>query len=147
MSLVMALIFLTILVLTGTSATMNTNLQEHMAGNTRNRDLALEAGEAALKDAEKTLTTWRTGVFDGSGGLLAYDANHANDAAYWGDSTHWGSYRRPTQTLSQVVEQPKYVVEKMANVGTTEYYRVTARGVGGESNAVVVLQALYTYTP
>jgi type IV pilus assembly protein PilX len=148
----MALIFLTILMLLGTSATLNTNLQERMAGNTRNRDLAFQAAEAALKDAETTLTAWRTLVFDGTvAGLITYDPNdpnqdHGNDADYWG-STNWSSSRSPAQSLSQVAEQPRYIVERMPNVAATEYYRVTARGVGGDPNAVVILQALYTYTP
>jgi len=148
-TLVMALIFLCILILTGASVTLNTNFEERMAGNTRNRDLAFEAAEAALRDAEKTLTVWRASAFDGSmPGLIAYDTTHTNDSSYWGDTTHWASYRTPSQSLTQVAEQPKYVVEKMASIGTTEYYRVTARGVGGRnSNAVVVLQALFTYSP
>jgi type IV pilus assembly protein PilX len=159
-SLVMALIFLTILMLLGTSATLNTNLQERMAGNTRNRDLAFQAAEAALKDAETTLTAWRTSPFDGSAGLVNGNPipAHTNDATYWGSSVNldslvdanyanWSSYRSPTQNLGQVAEQPRYIVEKLPDVGTTEYYRVTARGVGGDSNAVVILQALYTYTP
>ncbi|HYE34438.1 pilus assembly PilX family protein [Methylocaldum sp.] len=150
-ALVMALTFLTILILTGTSAALNTSLQEHMAGNTRNRNLAFQAAEAALKDAEITLTTWRTSAFDGSvPGLRTYVATQANDSVYWGTTYDWtaaANYRTPTQTVAGVAEQPKYVVEKMPNNGATEYYRVTARGVGGEINAVVVLQALYTYTP
>jgi type IV pilus assembly protein PilX len=145
--------------LLGTSATLNTNLQERMAGNTRNRDLAFQAAEAALKDAESTLTAWRTLAFDGSvDGLITYDATHGNDADYWGstvnldslvdaDYPNWSSSRSPAQSLSQVAEQPRYIVERMPNVAATEYYRVTARGVGGDLNAVVILQALYTYTP
>lgn len=155
-SLVMALIFLTILMLLGTSATLNTNLQERMAGNTRNRDLAFQAAEAALKDAESTLTAWRTGAVsppgfdDSQPGLIPYVPAHPNDASYWGATYDWSNpenYRTSAQSLSQVAEQPRYVVEKLPDIGTTEYYRVTARGVGGDLNAVVILQALYTYTP
>ncbi len=139
-SLVMALIFLTVMILMGTSATVNTNLQERMAGNTRNRDLAFEAAEAALRAAGSTLLNSATRA-----AVPAYYPANANDAAYWAayDWTNSGSY--PSQTISQVHSQPKYVVEKMPTVGTTEYYRVTARGVGGDSNAVVILQALYSY--
>ncbi len=146
-SLPVALIFLTLLALAGTSATLSTNLQERMASNARSRNLAFEAAEAALKDAENTLATWRTAAFNGTGGLLVYNASRPNDATYWGDPAHWTSYRNPAQILSQVAEQPRYVAEKLPPVGAAEYYRVTVRGVGGDANAVVVLQALYTYTP
>ena len=135
MSLVMALVFLTILVLVGSSATLNTELQERMAGNTRNRDLAFQAAEAALRATESTLC--------GSAGTLAYDATHSNDATYWG-SFDWVSNGTQGPALNQVATAPRYVVEKMAPIGSTNYFRVTARGVGGDSNAVVVLQALYT---
>jgi len=145
------MIFLTLLILVGTSAMMNTNLEERMAGNTRNRDLAFEAAEAALRHAESTLTTWRTAVFDGTAaGLLPYDATRTNDHEYWGNTYNWtSSYRTlpDAQKLSQVAAQPQYVVQRMPDILTTEYYRVTARGVGGDANAVVILQALYTYTP
>jgi type IV pilus assembly protein PilX len=149
-SLVMSMIFLSLLILVGTSAMMGTNLEERMAGNTRNRDLAFQAAEAALKHAESTLTSWRAAVFDGTDGLLPYDATRTNDREYWGNTYNWtSSYRTlpDAQKLNQVAAQPKYVVQRMPKILTTEYYRVTARGVGGDSNAVVILQALYTYTP
>lgn len=149
MTLLVSLIFLTILSLLGIWAVTNNNLQERMAGNTRNRDLAFQAAEAALDHAENTLTTWRGGPFNGSvSGLASYDATQANDATYWRDITHWASYRQvPVGTLNQVAEQPRYIVEKMPDVGTVEYYRVTARGVGGSTNAVAILQTIVTYTP
>jgi type IV pilus assembly protein PilX len=136
MSLVMALVFLTILVLAGSSATLNTDLQERMAGNTRNRDLAFQAAEAALRATESTLCA-------SAGTLALYDATHSNDATYWG-SFDWVNNGTQGPVLNQVATAPRYVVEKMDPIGGTNYLRVTARGVGGDSNAVVVLQALYT---
>jgi type IV pilus assembly protein PilX len=148
MTLLVAMIFLLMLAMVGVWSASKNSLEERMAGNTRNRDLAFQAAEAALDYAEQTLTTWRTGSFNGSNGLLAYSATRANDSAYWRDTTHWASYRQvPTGNLNQVAEQPKFVVEKMNPVGSVEYYRVTARGVGGDSNAVVILQTIVTYTP
>lgn len=147
-TLMIAMVFLGILALLGSGAAGNISLQERMAGNFRNRDLAFQAAEAALRDAENTLTTWRTSSFAGGvAGLSTYDADLANDTAYWSDTAHWANYRNPVYHLNRVAEQPRYVVEKMPCVNNTEYYRVTARGVGGDSNAVVVLQAVYSYTP
>lgn len=148
-TLVMSLIFLMILTLLGIWSATNNGLQERMAGNSRNRDLALQSAEAALTYAEHTLTTWRSGTFDGSQtGFLTYDATRANDVAYWRTDSSWTSVlQTPAGTVNQVAEQPKYIVEKMPAVGTVEYYRVTARGIGGESNSVVILQTIITYTP
>lgn len=145
---IVALVFLVILALLGGSAVLNNSFQERMAGNTRNRDLALQAAEAALKDAENTLTTWRALSFDGSvAGLSTYNPSQANDADYWRNTNNWASYRTPGQTLNQVAQQPRYRVERMPSVGSAEYYRVTARGVGGDVNAVVVVQVVLSYTP
>lgn len=46
--------------------------------------------------------------------------------------------------VAEVAAQPQYIVEKMTNSGGAKRYRVTARGVGGDANAVVILQAVYT---
>jgi len=147
-TLLIALIFLLMLSMLGIWGATNNTLQERMAGNSRNRDLAFEAAEAALDYAENTLTTWRTGGFDGTNGLLAYDVTRANDATYWRNTANWASYRQvPVGNLNQVAEQPRYIVEKMNPIGSVEYYRITARGVGGDSNAVAILQTIVTYTP
>ena len=148
-TLLISLIFLMVLALLGIWAVSNNSMQERMAGNARNRDLALAAAEAALKHAESTLTTWRAGPFDGSvSGLLPYASATANDLTYWRDISHWSSYRQvPTGTLNQIAEQPRYILQQMPGVGSVEYYRVTARGVGGDATSVVVLQSIVTYTP
>lgn len=156
MTLLVSLIFLLILSILGIWSVSNNILQERMAGNTRNRDLAFEAAEAALDHAESTLTTWRTGPFDGSGGLFPYNAVNAivtenptqpNDASFWRNSANWISYRQvPVGNLNQVAEQPRFIVELKSKVGKVETYRITARGVGGNSNAVAILQSIVTYT-
>jgi type IV pilus assembly protein PilX len=147
-TLIVSLIFLMALAMLGLAAARNNILQEHMSGSTRNRDLALQAAEAALKDAEQTLPSWRLLAFDGSqSGLGTYDATLPNDAPFWKAGTNWASYRTPATALNQVAEQPRYRVEKMPDTGTEERYRITARGVGREATAVVVVQTVVSYTP
>lgn len=155
-TLVMTLVFLVVLAMLGTWAASNNVLQERMAGNTRNRDVALQAAEAALKDAELTIATWRTQAFDGTHGLSAWSAAAANDKAYWQDPARWTSFRAPPSgSLERVAAAPKYVVEKMPNtpnpsdpsVFDVENYRVTARTVGADASAVVILQTIIQYIP
>ena len=115
-TLVMTLIFLIVLSMLGTWAASNNVLQERMAGNTRNRDVALQAAEAALRDAELTIGTWRTQTFDGTHGLYAWTAATANDRAYWQDPARWTTFRTlPSGSLTRVAAAPKYIVEKMPN--------------------------------
>lgn len=152
-TLIVALIFLVVMTLLGIAAAQNSSLEERMAGNTRNRDLAFQAAEAALDHAQQNLFAGENisslGFGTGSPGLLIYDAATANDANYWGTTYTWSTAtaRQPTATLNQVAAQPLYVVEKMPDVVTTQYYRVTARGVGKDSSAVVIVQAVFSYTP
>lgn len=157
MALLMSVIFLLILAMLGIWATSTNVLQERMAGGARSRDLALQAAEAALEYAENTTNAWRAGPFDGSViGLLPYNATDANDATYWKDGTRWANASVvPVGNLNQVNQAPKFVIQKLANtpnpsnpsVVNVENYRITARAVGKDASAVVVLQSIVSYTP
>lgn len=155
--LVVALIFLVILGLIGISVAQNNMLEERMTGNTRNRDLAFQAAEAALKHAGKYLTTYasETNWNGTAAGLVAYSPTDSNDAEYW-RSYGWASVRNPDNisTLS-TNNQPRYIVQKLPDKASTNYFRVTAMGLSGDNSAydptksqnkaVVILQAVYCY--
>lgn len=158
-TLIVALIFLAVLALLGATAAQNSVLEERMAGNTRDRDLAFQAAEAAIEDAKLNIATLRTQL--GAAGLV--DASncavtnappcylsHGNDAAYWTNTFVWNAAnaRHPTQNLNQVAQQPLFILEKISTgPGTLETYRVTARGVGKSANAVSITQEAFNYTP
>lgn len=147
-SLLIALVFLVIMAMLGVTVANVTTLQERMAGNTRDRDLALQAAELALRDAEKRLEDL---VF--RGGALTYVATNANDDAFWqtcfeGSAGPCAVKYTPTTPLptdgsGAVASQPQYVVERKPDIGATEIYRVTARGFGGSATSVVIIQAEY----
>lgn len=160
-----ALIFLIMLSLLGLNAAQMSGLEEKMAGNARNRDLAFQAAEAALNFAAQNLTTYSTQVAQPGGtnpgalpaGLRQFNnclpntvgywnGNGANDCSGTSQSFSWVSTTTitPTFTLQKVDSQPRFVVDRLSDVGATQRYRVTARGVGGDSNAVVILQAMFT---
>ncbi len=150
-TLIVALIFLAILMLLGVTVAQTTSMEERMAGNTRDRDLALQSAEAALSAADLALRALRdptTGVinaaFDGSTpGYVTYSPANASDAAYW-NAYDWANGSQSAGTsLSQVSAQPRYVIEKLPDAATTQRFRVTARGVGASANTVVILQAGY----
>ncbi len=70
----MALIFLVLLTLLGVSAMQTATMEERMAGNMRNENLAFQAAEAALRDAEDLLGgAAPPTTFNGTGGL--YDTS------------------------------------------------------------------------
>lgn len=147
-TLVVALIFLIVLSLLGVAAVQNNTLQERMAGNTRDRDLAFESAEAAIGDARDKIATLRPGPWDGSAtGLSTYDPARDNNLAYWANAANWTSHKTPSATIANVSAQPQYRIEKKPPVGSTEFYRVTARGFGASNTTVVILQAEFSYTP
>ena len=172
-TLIVALIFLGVLALLGITAAQVMSLEERMAGNARNKDLAFQAAEAALNAAQADIYSGAMPVSvasfpgniktPGSGGMYQFDLCNPNGRDFWNGSTamknctgasvgpfDWsaaGAAKTPTVSLSDgIKEQPKYIVEWMPPLaGATARYRVTARGVGGDDNAVVILQAIYQY--
>jgi type IV pilus assembly protein PilX len=162
--LVVALIMLTIITLLGVSAMQVTSMEERMAGNARDRSLAFQAAEAALRDGERFLTQAVLPTFDGTNGL--YPAPAAGAMPIWAQAdgslqgkAFWETNGRVYgDTVDGVAEQPRYVIEEISvcrpGVGDSwksnapceelaEFYRVTARGIGGSANAIVVLQSTY----
>lgn len=164
-TLIVALIFLAILAMLGVTAARNSIMEERMAGNTRDRDLAFQAAEAALKGFEIDLADGvvdtASGYFDRSNCTVPTDSacylSHDNNQAYWNGLTmadgQWSDADAKAFSAFQssegliVAKHPRYIVERIPDVGTMKRYRVTARGVGKSTDTVVILQAEYNYTP
>lgn len=159
-ALIIALVFLLVMTLIGTTAMQGTSQQEGMAGNLRNRNLAFQAAEAALRIAElrvdpavsPTLPTFdNTGANVGLGATLASitDWNTQTQLAY------------ATAILNEIFAQPRYIIENLGWVTISDpasagysaradapppgnnFYRITARGLGGTADAVAILQTTY----
>lgn len=109
----------------------------------------------------------------GGDGFLPNGECHSNDITYWRDTFNWGTEGKASSDSpisstaidgALVAAQPRYVVERMPNVQycqpsgtlapctttgdtavTRDYYRVTTRGVGQDSNAIVILQTMYEF--
>lgn len=142
-ALIIALVFLLVMTLIGTTAMQGTSQQEGMAGNVRNRNLAFQAAEAALRDAENALDGGVTGI------ALVPNRDWVNFD--WTTATAYAS------ALDQLVAQPSYVIENVGWVTMSggenlavnapgmgsEFYRITARGLGGTADAIVILQTVY----
>ncbi len=60
-ALITGLIFLVVLTMIGLTAARMSSLEERMSGNMRDRSLAMQAAELALRDAEKDITGSGTG--------------------------------------------------------------------------------------
>ena len=144
-----SMIMLLLLTLISITSSQVAGLEEKMAGNSKDLNLAFQAAEAALRVGEAA--TAGTPVFyPTSVPRTAIDWTHAAVTTYSGG------------TLSGISQAPVYVIESLPatasnapgtggslQAGTPPdstsnlWYRVTARGTGGTTNAVVILQSTY----
>lgn len=156
MALVTGLIFMVVLTLLATVAMRNTIMEERMAGNTRDVDLAFQAAEAALRAGEQVVNGATLPTFGTTGPYLSVGVRDDN---YWLATHNWANNSIALATSpAGVAAAPRFVLEALPAVtggsggGTSlkfgalvdsGYYRVTARGVGGAPNTVVLLQTTY----
>ncbi|OZY83620.1 hypothetical protein CBP51_19645 [Cellvibrio mixtus] len=170
--LLVALIMVLLISVVGLAAIRGSGLQELMAGNMRDHNLAFQAAEAGLRAAETTirpeLEENALPLFTGGGHFN--DLNKANSEpkppTLW-DLDDWKSADNTVTTNMGLTlasgEQPRYVMEKLvvpitiaaaadgSGIDTAsmdsfeepEFYRVTSRGTGGTVNANVILQSVY----
>ena len=119
-SLVVSMIFILILAFLGLAAMRNSTLQERMANNMRDRNVALQAAELVLRDAERDLSSFKAdGVTFCAGGasgcrpagerpkLAIYRADYwswtSSFLAYWTATCNHGQcYVDPDDTTATV---------------------------------------------
>ncbi|WP_444929602.1 PilX N-terminal domain-containing pilus assembly protein [Microbulbifer sp. SSSA002] len=162
-TLLVGLVILLLMTFIGLAAIRGSGMQELMAGNMRDRQLAFQAAEAALRVAEAKLETEAEAaistLFDGDtvGYVEQMDGSSASD--FWLLYDWEGAAVSTSLGLSGVASQPMYVIERIegsvwnpndgGDIGAGNsvdeeapvYYRITSRGVGGTSSAVVILQS------
>lgn len=163
--LVVSLLILVVLTMIGVSSMTSSSLQEQMAGNFRDRQIAFQSAEVALAYAEEHLKgIVSNSVFDNTNGYYAFkngptDRN-AFDASWW-DGTK-DSLAFP-DNISGVRTPPRFVIEYRGDVGSpnntsgnfgSNYndtsaggelatYRITARGTGLSDKTQVIIQSYF----
>lgn len=161
MTLLVGLIMVLLMTLVGMAAIRGSNMQELMAGNMRDRNLAFQSAEAGLRVGENLLTNATIPVFDGTTTGLYQAMDDSSNTGFW-DTYSWDAASSTTSMgLMYVTSQPRYVIEEVTSTSTlsadggaidfaatlktedTVFYRVTSRGEGGTDGAVVILQSTY----
>ena len=170
--LIISLIMLLLLTLIGTTAMQSTSLEEKMAGNMRDRNIAFQAAESALRDAERDVSNSVTASARNISGItnfmadcgasttssttddgLCYNGPGGYDPPIWttanmtaAPSITYGTFTGATP-ITGLSAQPRYLIEgfKRTPPGGSEnyYYRITVRAQGANANTVVLLQAVY----
>ena len=155
--LVTSLLFLLVMSLLGVTAMSVALLEEKMAGNLRDRSLAFQAAETALRSTGLMLAA-SSGLADVSASIPCrtgwYDRiNCPLPAVSQDDLWLHGSIAAVVGGLAHVSAPPQYIVERLdcypwpMEKCDRFPFRVTVRAVGGTTSAVVMLQAVYLLAP
>ena len=170
--LIVGLIMLLLITVVGLASIRGSGMQELMAGNMRDRNIAFQTTESGLRLAEGTVDSLVANPFSGNG--------------LWEDLNVPGAPRTPVSTWQAeqwlavnnnivnaletnapgLVNNPRYVIEKMSlpigevaaadgsaigigsinqgnQVPEPDYFRITSRALGGTDTTEVVLQSTY----
>ncbi len=162
--LFVSLLLLVVLTLIGVTAARMQSVEEVIARNEDNHQLALQAGEAALREGEATLAA----------GILSdinFESNSAGTyvlltellgAGSIADTTNWGAgaitYAGPGLASVPLAAQPQYVLEALPPVQMpgdppcTAMYggasgctvtRVSAQATGGDGTSSITIQSIF----
>jgi len=166
MVLVVSLVILTVLTLLGVGAMQMDAIEEHMAGNMSDLNVAFQAAESGLRDGELDVlkNIGPATVFDSSctNGLCTVNDTSTPtwktlDWSNTGVTRAYGQYTGATP-LSNVAAQPRYIIEKLPTLAATtgesvavgikpsgngEAFRITALGYGGRPESKVMLQSIF----
>jgi type IV pilus assembly protein PilX len=169
-ALIVSLVILLIMTMIGLAAMRTSSMAEKMAANTMDMEIAFQATEIALRDAE----SWIEGLTaepdpndTGSNNVWTADAMdpdlnnpeswwHERNAAWWAANgiAHATNITFDTNGGTKTITTPRYIIEYQQFVtddlvvGTgggpstgRVYYRITARGTGGSDQSRVLLQS------
>ncbi|MFZ1180413.1 MAG: PilX N-terminal domain-containing pilus assembly protein [Herbaspirillum sp.] len=137
-ALLIVLVVLTIIMLLGLASAQTALMNEKSSRNDRDRQLAFQAAEAALHDAQVHLTDMR--------------ANSAAFSEQTDSYSDYGCYSGrffPHGAASLAARMPHYRIALLGKIADTQAaavqrYRITAVGFGARESTRVMLQVIYT---
>lgn len=168
MVLVVGLVMVLLITIIGMSAIRGSGLQESMAGNMRDRNIAFQAAESALREGEAVIgpsvpVLPAFSCLTGVGLCPDRNTTPQNSVIYW-TATNWTqTAKETTLAFEDVTSPPKYIVEElevdvgasaaaegsaidvggMQSTGDATPYRITAQGYGISPDTQVILQTTY----
>jgi len=166
--LFVALILLVILTLMGVVLARLQSVEERMAQNDQNHALAVQGAEATLRYVENNINSYSNSALyvGNTSGLYQFSATAAQPNAYlisgvWSSAGATLSYPFAPSTLG-VAQAPKFMIENLppvvppcqsasmkqygSSTPPAQVLRVTAKSVGGDTNATAELQEIISGT-
>ncbi len=163
-----SLILLLILTIIGLSAIQTTTIEERMAGNMRDSEIAFQSSEAAIRDAENFIDgTVSITAFNDANGLFNSDDTDGTAEPDFTLKSTWTSNTTSRVIGTQVpglsaTNQPRYFIKHVGTVTTlvnssrrlgsgrsggasagVEVFRITAKGFGASGKSQVVIRTYY----
>jgi len=163
-ALIIALIILLLLTIIMISALQVTTMEEKMAGNSQNHNVAFQAAESALREAEALIES----------GAVAFNPLQLSGAPFRNNATPYcvngmcsdssveeghlqsevfpgidGGMMTASTGIATIVAEPEYIIELIRtdpSVDSSRIYatfRITARAWGSDVNSLVELQSTY----
>jgi len=157
-ALIVSLLILVVMTLIGITAVSTSGLEERMAGNVRDDQVAFQAAEIALRGAEADIENLAsTAGFNGTNGQYPQDSTLDISP---GSSIWTGSNSKVySGALGDEKSAPRYVIEVLgtqgksdpvmggygtnSGIGAVTSFRITARGTGISDKSTVILQSYY----
>ncbi len=140
-ALIVALVLLLVITLLAVAGMQNTVLQERMAGNMHDRNIAFQQAEAGLRNAQAQIP--------GNVGQALPNTVSPRDPVYWADQQLTDRTPQSYQTYVEQLAVPaesdcpegEVCDEEFGAMTNINVFRVTSLGVGGTPDAIVILQA------
>jgi type IV pilus assembly protein PilX len=149
-SLIIVLLLLTVMIGLGTTALRTAEVNARVSGNERDRQLAFEAAEAALRDGESWIRITPPPATDFSVSCSQGLCLPSTTGTPQWRQVEWigtapinyghGSGEYPQAGL---VRAPRYIVEILPAIASGTPYRITATGWGRSPGGEVRLQSVY----
>lgn len=153
-ALLISLVMLLLISIIAVGAMQSSIMQERMSSNMHDRELAFQAAEAALRDAENYILATHPDVLVTEN--FVYVVNAAGNPSWSANPLGTtGTWRVIPTTIQGVAQQPQYYIELIdrrppgasTELGVEDpgisLFRVTARGFGGTAQTVAVLTSVY----
>ncbi|MHA7879898.1 MAG: pilus assembly PilX family protein [Saccharospirillum sp.] len=159
-ALLVSLVMLLLISIIAVGAMQSSILQERMSSNLQNRELALQAAETALREAERFLATNNNDTIstqDFTYQIAGVNVNGQSPPDWEDDASDTaGPVGSLANNINGVAAQPNFYIEEISQVQQggvstelgvedpgTIVYRITARSFGGTADTVVILRSVY----
>jgi len=148
--LFVSLIFILMVTMLAVTSIQSTTVTERIAGNSRDKSVAFQAAETALRDTESFMasTSGASATFNNTDGF--YDSTDGVALSWNAVSGGYRTYSDNSLSGQSMIEllpedliSDGSIVAGKPKKSTSNIYRITSRGTGNSDTSVVMLQSIY----